>query len=144
MSGGKLGTSMTLATACCALAALAVGLGHDRGTISRLGSSAFWVGDAAFLAIALVLAQSIRPGSTGRNAWGLVTLATLWLPSQLPSLVALGLALGLTFDESNAQALVNGIGGLAVAGLATGFGARLRPWPRAQAVQAMVRPASAP
>jgi hypothetical protein len=74
----------------------------------------------------LLLSHLVARNSNGRNAWALMTLASLWLPSQMPLLLAIGLAVGASFDEAMAQALVNGIGGIVAAGITTGFGARFR------------------
>ena len=128
MAGERPGKAMTLAVAACAAASLAVAITSDHGTTSRLGVASFWIGYAVFLAASIALAWAVKANSAGRNAWSLVTLAALWLPSQLPAMIALGRVLGLDFDEANAHSLVDGSGGLLVAGFVTGFGARLRLW----------------
>jgi len=57
----------------------------------------------------------------------LVMLSALWLPSQINGVIAIGLALpGGSFAEAYAASLAIGFGGIVVAGIATGFGARVR------------------
>ena len=126
LEGKPLSRTTSAAVAAVAIGAVGIGLDYDRGALARFGSAYFWLGYGVFVALALVFSHAIKPNSAGRNAWALIALAALWLPSQLNGLLALGLAVGTTFAESMAQALVNGVGGIIVAGIATGFGARLR------------------
>ncbi|MBV8123725.1 MAG: DUF2306 domain-containing protein [Paucibacter sp.] len=126
LDGQRPGPVLTCATLGVALAAAGIGMHADPTVPAHLASGWFLVSYAAFLVIGLALAHRAAPATTGRNAWGLTTLAALWLPSQLPVLLVLGLSVGTTFAEAMTQALVNGVGGVIVAGLATGFGAKLR------------------
>lgn len=116
---------LTVAGAVAALGTLVMGLTHSHGSMARIGSATFWVAYGVLALTLLVLANVARPTRGGRNAWALFWLCLLWLPSQLPGFVALGLVLGLRFDESMLMALVNGVGGIAVAGLVIGYGAQL-------------------
>lgn len=126
LEGQRFSGPMTVSTVLVALGAVGNGLGFDDGSLARFGTSYFWVGYGVFVLIALALSFWVAPNSCGRNAWAFVVMAALWLPSQLDALLALGLFVGLTFSESMAQALVNGVGGIVAMGIATAYGARFR------------------
>lgn len=117
--------SMTLAIGVVAIGAIAIGLEHDRSSLARYASASYWIGYALILIAGILVAHRAPLPSTGRNVGALITLALLWLPSQLPSLLWMGRLAGADFDAAMAAALVNGSGGIAVAGIATGFGAKL-------------------
>jgi hypothetical protein len=126
LAGARPSVVMTVVIIGVALGAIAIGLEYDRASLVRIGISTFWTAYGLYLLTAIVFAHVIGPTSLGRNAWSLSAVALLWLPSQLLGLIVLGLSFGATFTEAMGAALVNGVGGLAVAGAATGFGARLR------------------
>lgn len=129
LAGSAPSRLLSVSAAAVALGALAIGLDHDRSSMERFSIATFWTGYAVALLIALVLAHLVPPNSAGRNAWSLVLLASLWLPSQLHGLLLVGVAVGADFGAAMAAALFNGAGGAAVIGIATGFGARFRLWP---------------
>lgn len=122
--------------ALAAIGAIAGGLAADGSSLARIAIQTYWVGIGITLLLTLLLALRARPGSSGRNMWLLFTLALLWLPAQVPGLLALGLMLRIGFDEAMAAALVNATGALLVIGVATGYAAPLRLTAR--------RPARAP
>lgn len=125
LRGVAPGRAMTCAGTLAGVGAIVIGLTHATDTLTRQATATFWTGYGV-LALGLLAAASWgRPTSGGRNAWTLFWLGLQWMPSQLPAFLMLGWVLGLSCDVAMAQALVNGVGGVAVAGLATGFGARL-------------------
>lgn len=125
LAGRRPGRAATAAGLLAASGALLIAAAHADDTLARQAGAAFWAG-LGVLSLALLAAAHWGPRSSAqRNPWSLTWLALQWLPSQWPGLLALAGLLGLRFDEAMAQALVNGTGGLAVAGLATGYGARL-------------------
>jgi len=103
-----------------------IGAATDAGTMVPLGLRVFWAGYALFIGLALVLAHTIPANSAGRNAWSMIAMSTLWLPSQWGGLVPLFLACGVSLGEAMLAAQVIGVGGIIVVGVAAGFGARVR------------------
>ena len=126
LTGARPSIFTTVVIMGVALGSMAIGLEYDRASLVRVGISTFWTAYGLLLVTAIVLAHVIRPTSLGRNAWTLIAIALMWLPSQLLGLIVLGLSFGATFTEAMGAALVIGVGGLVVAGAATGFGAKLR------------------
>jgi len=129
LTGAVPSRLISFSSAAVALGALAIGVDHDRGSMERFSIAAFWVAYGMALLFALGLAHLVPPNSAGRNAWSHLLLASLWLPSQLNGLLLVGVAVGADFSEAMTAALFNGFGGIAVVGIATGFGARFRFWP---------------
>lgn len=125
LAGQAPSPGLTAAGALAGIGAIVIGLTHATDTLARQATATFWVGYGCLALVLLAAALRVRPTSGGRNACALFWLCLQWMPSQLPGFLLLGWALGLQFDEAMAQALVNGVGGVAVAGLATGYGARL-------------------
>ena len=129
LAGGRPPRGLAVATGAAAAGALLMGLTSDQSSLGRFGSASFWIGYAALLAFVLAMASRRGANSVGRNAWLLILLTALWLPSQIDGLVLMCLRIpGGTFAEAYAGALAVGIGGVLTAGIATGFGARWRWW----------------
>ena len=94
LEGHKPSALTTLATLGVALGSLIVGLNHDHSTLAQFGNAAFWQVYAVLLMAGLAMAHVARPNSTGRNAWALMVLISLWLPSQVGGFLALGIQVG--------------------------------------------------
>lgn len=116
-----------------AAGAALIGLSVPVTDLASAGLPVFWCGYAALGLVLTVLAWRAAVGRTGRNAWGLQWLFVTWLPSQWPGIWLLGAIVGTTPGEATAAAHAVGIGGITVAGIATGFGASLRWRPPAGA-----------
>ncbi len=133
LAGNVPSRLLSVSAAAAALGALAIGLDHDRSSMERFAIATFWAGYGIALLVALALAHLVPANSAGRNAWTLVLLASLWLPSQLYGLLLVGIAVGASFGAAMAAALFNSVGAAAVIGIATGFGARFRLRPSSRA-----------
>jgi hypothetical protein len=127
LAGRRPGRPFTIAAAGVAAGALLMGLAAEQSSIGRLATASFFVAYAVLLALALLLAWVRGPNSVGRNAWLLMALGALWLPSQIDGLLWACLRIpGGSFSEAYAAALAIGIGGVLTVGVATGYGARFR------------------
>jgi len=131
LRGARPAWNFTLASAGVAAGSLLMGLAGDHGSMGRFASAAFWLAYAGVMALVLLLARWRAANSVGRNAWLLMLLGLLWLPSQMDGVLALCLPIpGGSFSEAYVAALIIGSGGVAVMGVATGFGAVWRWWPK--------------
>lgn len=127
LAGARPGGGITAASIGVAVGALLLGLEADHGSPGRFASGTFWLGYAGVLLLALLQAWLRAANTLGRNAWLMILLGALWLPSQFNGAIALVLRIpGASFEDAYVAALTIGSGGVVALGVATGFGAKVR------------------